>query len=182
MAGAVDASAEALAAAGASISRPRLGAVLAELTGLHVQVMAYDVARTLVWEDARRELLSPQLVAQIDQGLAISVDELHAARARVEELRAVVLAAIDGCDAVLAAGAPGPAPEGLGSTGSPDESRPWHVLGLPAVALPAGVTTDGLPLGVQLVGRRFGDDALLALAGWAALVLGPAPVPSLVAG
>jgi amidase len=52
------------------------------------------------------------------------------------------------------------------------------VLGLPAVALPAGVDERGLPLGVQLVGDRFGDDALLALAAWAAAALPEAPTPA----
>jgi amidase len=40
---------------------------------------------------------------------------------------------------------------------------PFSLSGSPVVALPAGVE-DGLPVGVQLVGRRWGDDALLAAA------------------
>jgi Asp-tRNA(Asn)/Glu-tRNA(Gln) amidotransferase A subunit family amidase len=82
-----------------------------------------------------------------------------------------------GARALLAAGADGPAPAGLGSTGSPAQSRPWQVLGLPAVSLPAGVCEDGLPLGVQLVGRRFADDDLLGLAAWAEAQLPPAVRP-----
>ncbi|MEQ9059987.1 MAG: amidase [Gammaproteobacteria bacterium] len=38
------------------------------------------------------------------------------------------------------------------------------VTGLPAIAVPAGFTADGLPVGVQLVGRRHGDFAVLQLA------------------
>ena len=37
---------------------------------------------------------------------------------------------------------------------------PWNVTGQPAVSVPAGLTADGLPLAVQLVGRP-GDEALL---------------------
>jgi Asp-tRNA(Asn)/Glu-tRNA(Gln) amidotransferase A subunit family amidase len=166
-----------LESAGAELVRPELGPAVAELTALHLTVMAYEIARTLAWEDERREQLNDHLVAQIDAGLAIGVDELHAARLRVEELRAVVGGLLDGCDAVLAAGACGPAPEGLASTGNPAQSRPWQVLGMPAVALPAGVSDAGLPLGVQLVGRRWADDALLGLAGWAEGVLPPAVRP-----
>jgi Asp-tRNA(Asn)/Glu-tRNA(Gln) amidotransferase A subunit family amidase len=168
--------ADRLAAGGATIERPNMEAIVEELTVLHLTVMAFELARTLAWEDERRELLSPQLVAQIDEGLATTVEEAHAARARVEALRVELHATLGDCDAVLAAGANGPAPEGLSSTGDPAQSRPWHILGLPAVALPAGATQAGLPLGVQLVGlRRFGDDDLLALAGWAQPLLGPAP-------
>jgi aspartyl-tRNA(Asn)/glutamyl-tRNA(Gln) amidotransferase subunit A len=40
---------------------------------------------------------------------------------------------------------------------------PWSFIDLPAISIPAGMS-DGLPLGVQLVGRPGGDAALLALA------------------
>jgi Asp-tRNA(Asn)/Glu-tRNA(Gln) amidotransferase A subunit family amidase len=169
------AAADSLQSAGAELVRPGLGPAVAELTALHLTVMAYEIARTLAWEDDRREQLNDHLVAHIDAGLAIGVDEIHAARARAEELRGVVDSLLDGCDAVLAAAACGPAPEGLASTGNPAQSRPWQVLGLPAVALPAGRSDAGLPLGVQLVGRRWTDDALLGFAGWAEGVL-PAAV------
>jgi Asp-tRNA(Asn)/Glu-tRNA(Gln) amidotransferase A subunit family amidase len=178
---ALTAAADALADAGAEVVRPEIGAIVEELAALHLTVMGFELARTLAWEDDRRDLLHPKLVAQIDEGLGIGIDEVHAARARVAELRAALEARIEGCDALLAAGANGPAPEGLESTGDPRQSRPWHVLGLPAVALPAGVDARGLPLGIQLVGRRFGDDALLALAAWAAAALPAPPVPGLVA-
>lgn len=40
----------------------------------------------------------------------------------------------------------------------------WNVAGNPAASLPAGVATDGLPVGVQLVGRTDGEETLLSLA------------------
>ena len=39
-------------------------------------------------------------------------------------------------------------------------TRPFNYLGLPAMSVPAGVTSNGLPCGMQLVGRPF-DEALL---------------------
>jgi amidase len=41
---------------------------------------------------------------------------------------------------------------------------PWNFTGAPAVVVPAGIAHDGLPVGVQLVGPRWGDEALLAVA------------------
>ncbi len=41
---------------------------------------------------------------------------------------------------------------------------PFSLLGNPCVVIPAGLAPDGLPVGVQLVGPRYGDEALLAVA------------------
>src|SRR6185312_12078051 len=41
----------------------------------------------------------------------------------------------------------------------------FNVTGQPAISIPAGVGTDGLPLAVQLVGRVGAEDTLYALAG-----------------
>jgi amidase len=42
---------------------------------------------------------------------------------------------------------------------------PFNLTGQPAMTLPAGFSGDGLPLSVQLVGRRGGEDTLYSLAG-----------------
>jgi amidase len=41
---------------------------------------------------------------------------------------------------------------------------PWNVLGWPAVNVPAGLTSDGLPLGAQLIGPANSESLLIALA------------------
>ena len=40
----------------------------------------------------------------------------------------------------------------------------WNITGQPAASLPAGLTADGLPLAVQLVGRAHDETTLLSLA------------------
>jgi amidase len=39
-----------------------------------------------------------------------------------------------------------------------------NLAGLPAVAVPVGLTGDGLPIGVQIVGRPFAEGEILAVA------------------
>ena len=41
---------------------------------------------------------------------------------------------------------------------------PFNLSGQPAVVLPLGQARDGLPIGVQIVGKRWSDMRLLAVA------------------
>lgn len=43
-------------------------------------------------------------------------------------------------------------------------TAPWNVTGQPALSIPAGMTDDGLPVAVQLVGRPNSDGLLLQVA------------------
>jgi amidase len=53
----------------------------------------------------------------------------------------------------------------------------FNLTGHPAVVLPLAITREGLPIGVQVVGRRWSEPALLALARRLALVTGPFRAP-----
>ena len=51
---------------------------------------------------------------------------------------------------------------------------PWNLLGWPSINVPAGFTSDGLPIGVQLMGPADSEPLLISLAaeleaigGWA---------------
>jgi aspartyl-tRNA(Asn)/glutamyl-tRNA(Gln) amidotransferase subunit A len=45
-----------------------------------------------------------------------------------------------------------------------DANRPANFTGSPAIALPCGFSGEGMPIGMQLIRRRGGDDALLGIA------------------
>jgi aspartyl-tRNA(Asn)/glutamyl-tRNA(Gln) amidotransferase subunit A len=50
------------------------------------------------------------------------------------------------------------------TTGSPAFNSPWSYAGLPTVSLPFACSADGLPLAVQLVGQKWCEEDLLAIA------------------
>ncbi|OZI20440.1 hypothetical protein CAL26_23365 [Bordetella genomosp. 9] len=70
----------------------------------------------------------------------------------------------DTLDAVLTPASPGEAPEGLQDTGNPAFNSMWTLLHVPCVGMPVGKSARDLPLGIQLVGPRFGDTRLLDIA------------------
>jgi Asp-tRNA(Asn)/Glu-tRNA(Gln) amidotransferase A subunit family amidase len=112
----------------------------------------------------------PKTVELIERGQRVSASALAAALAGREQLRRELTALMDehGLDAWIAPSAPGPAPEGLASTGDPVMNLPWTHSGLPAVNIPTGRAANGLPLGTQVIGRWREDEALLA---WSAAQL-----------
>ena len=74
-------------------------------------------------------------------------------------------------DAIVGPVAPTPAFKLGGNTADPVKmyladimTVPASLAGLPAISVPAGVTSDKLPVGVQLIGPRKSDALLLALA------------------
>jgi aspartyl-tRNA(Asn)/glutamyl-tRNA(Gln) amidotransferase subunit A len=40
-----------------------------------------------------------------------------------------------------------------------------NLAGLPGISVPAGMDAQGLPLGLQLIGKAFGEEELLRVAG-----------------
>jgi Asp-tRNA(Asn)/Glu-tRNA(Gln) amidotransferase A subunit family amidase len=69
-----------------------------------------------------------------------------------------------GLDVILTPSSPGEAPEGLQDTGNPAFNSMWTLLHVPCVGIPVGKSARALPLGIQLVGPRFSDARLLAIA------------------
>lgn len=104
--------------------------------------------------------------ALIEKGQRIRLERVEEAREARFALREDLekrLSAGD-FDAWICPSAPGPAPEGLESTGDPVMNRPWTQAGLPALSIPSGYDEWGLPLGLQIIGRFEQDEELLAVA------------------
>jgi len=139
----------------------------AAVLDLHRNVMEADIAASFDDEYERgRAQLSDSLRGQIERGRKVTACEYR----RALERRAVIDMALDSVfdhyDAILTPATLGTAPEGLASTGDPSMCTLWTFLGLPAITLPLLHGANGLPLGVQLVGRRDDDARLLRTAQW----------------
>ena len=77
----------------------------------------------------------------------------------------------DGVDAILTPATPSAA-FGIGEKGSDNPVEMYlndvftvtvNMAGLPGLVAPAGLSSDGLPLGLQLIGRPFDEETLFAL-------------------
>jgi len=119
----------------------------------------------------------PMLRRNIEIGMLIpGVHYLQAQRVR-RKFRSDIAAVLANVDILLTPATPSSAPRDLTTTGPPLFQGPWTSSGLPAVAIPSGLDSSGMPLGIQLAGAPFEEARLLAVARWCEAVLGVTPVP-----
>jgi len=150
--------------------------VLAEAAAIH--------AKTL---DSHAEHYTPNVRLRLEMGRYIlAEDYVRALRGR-DVLIEEVDAALRGRDALLlpSLGVPavrlGAATVKVGGGEEPVRNimlrltQLFNITGHPAITIPCGTTTDGLPIGAQLVGRRGGTDDLLSVATGAESLLQPGP-------
>lgn len=154
---------------------------------LPAEMAAYDVAGMQVisaeaaayhgnWLRTRPHDYSPQVRARLERGLALPatcyIDALRLRGRALAEFSRAVFARVDVLHApVLPIATPTIAETDVGGSPAMDRTlalmtrytRPINYLGLPSLALPCGVLANGLPVGMQLVGRPFAEAMLLRL-------------------
>ncbi|MGZ3615931.1 MAG: amidase [Ktedonobacteraceae bacterium] len=135
-----------------TINRQHSRLVFAEMAQVHSE-----------WFTRYESLYRPRTASAIREGREVRTEELSILRTSPPKLRTELLAlmAQSGIDIWICPSAPGPAPSGISSTGSPLMNLPWTHAGMPAISLPAGHASNGLPLGLQCVGAYMADESLL---------------------
>jgi Asp-tRNA(Asn)/Glu-tRNA(Gln) amidotransferase A subunit family amidase len=156
-----------LAEAGYQLQRVRVMDDYREVRARHEVIIAADAARVHEkWFEKYENLYSSKLTELIRRGRSITASQLQAALKARDMFRAEMAQAMDenNIDLWISPPTTGPAPKGLDSTGEPEMNLPWTQIGFPAVNLPAGKSPDGLPMGLQVVGKWNMDEELLAWA------------------
>lgn len=131
-------------------------------------VMGADLAHALRRSyETSPDMLSETLRGLIERGRGVLAMDY----ARALDFKTALSDAMDevfeDVDAVVTPAAAGEAPlDPAKGTGDPAFCTLWQFCGLPAVSLPLLSGPEGLPVGVQVVGRRGDDARLLRTANW----------------
>ncbi|MBI4589913.1 MAG: amidase [Candidatus Rokubacteria bacterium] len=118
--------------------------------------------------------MDPTLIRVLERGRAVTLTEYLKAAQRRREFWAHVQGFLSRFDLLLTptvavapfgGGGFGPreiAGQGVTPLGWMPFTYPFNLTGQPAATVPAGFTADGLPVGLQIVGKRHADQAVLA--------------------
>jgi Asp-tRNA(Asn)/Glu-tRNA(Gln) amidotransferase A subunit family amidase len=113
-----------------------------------------------------RDKISDVLNKALDEGDRISTAEYERALRKGEALQRDFSRFLDDYDAVVTPPAAGEAPHSLETTGDPSFCTIWTLLGVPAITIPTGLGSRGMPLGLQIIGNQGESNHLLATTLW----------------
>jgi Asp-tRNA(Asn)/Glu-tRNA(Gln) amidotransferase A subunit family amidase len=171
----IEGAASRLASSGARVDELVLPAEFDEIYDLTPKLFAVEYARAVTPELLQcADNMSSAVMSMIGDAALIAPHDYMAGLARVDELRHSVNGVIAGYDVVLTPSADGEAPITHDSTGPTTFTIIWQILSLPSITLPACKGPNGMPVGLQLVGRRHRDVEMLAAAEQVWNVLGEA--------
>jgi Asp-tRNA(Asn)/Glu-tRNA(Gln) amidotransferase A subunit family amidase len=152
---------------GERVEEVELPEIFDDAIAVHQTIMEADLAKSFAPEYERgRDQLSARLSEMIERGQRTLAVDYNRALERQPAYDAALAALFQRYDAILTPAAPGEAPPGLDSTGSPVFCTIWTLCGSPAITLPLLTGAEGMPIGVQLVGQKGDDARLLRTARW----------------
>ncbi|WP_108662327.1 amidase [Acuticoccus kandeliae] len=137
------------------------------MAATHRRIMTVGFARNLApYLKRDAEGVSQVMRDAIAEGMATTATEYLAALDWKAGLTAGLDRLFDRYDAIITPAAPGEAPEGLSSTGNSAFNQLWTFVGAPTVTIPVAKGPNGLPIGIQVVGRPGEDGRLFRNARW----------------
>jgi Asp-tRNA(Asn)/Glu-tRNA(Gln) amidotransferase A subunit family amidase len=154
-----------LAQAGYDLRRVRVMDDFQEIRDRHDAIMSYEAAQVHKdWFAKHSILYSSKFSDLIRRGQSITNYQLQL-QAR-DAFRTSITQTMNenNIDLWICPPAIGPAPKGLDSTGDPVMCLPWTQIGFPALNIPTIKNEEGLPMGLQLVGKWNADESLLSWA------------------
>ncbi len=144
-----------------------------EIRPLHRLIMSVEAASIHQQRFAQhRDGYGPLITGLLDEGLQTSGLDFAAALGRLRTYRRAVVRLLDGVDALIVPSTHTTAPPTLSTTGTPEFQAPWSCAGLPVVSMPCGLSEEGMPAAVQLIGPYNQDHRLLSIARWCETAIG----------
>jgi aspartyl-tRNA(Asn)/glutamyl-tRNA(Gln) amidotransferase subunit A len=123
-----------------------------------------------IWRErieTHRKVMDPWIVRRFEVGRDISDADLEAALAQRAADQTVFHAWLAAYDGLVTPTCPIPAPplDGIDETTSPLSrlTRAANYLDLPGISVPCGLTAEGLPVGLQIIGRPRDETSVVAL-------------------
>ncbi|WP_089721596.1 amidase [Candidatus Entotheonella palauensis] len=170
----LEAAAEQLTKVGAHVQEVKLPSDFDSIVEIHRAISSFEFRRNFTYEiENHWEQISLTLrQGRIANGQACSYEQYCDARMWAEARRRQLDDIFASFDVLLTASVAGEAPVGLSSTGNPVFCALWTTMHVPAITVPLFTGPHGLPVGAQLVGRRYRDRQLLAVAQWVSQRLG----------
>ncbi len=150
---------------GFEIERIRIMPDFREICKKHNLIMAAEFSKAhLKWFGNFSALYRPRTKELIKKGKLIPKKCLIKTLENRSKLRNKLIDTMESNDIDLwiSPAAIGPATKGLESTGDPIMNLPWSHSGLPTINIPAGLSKNGLPMGLQVVAKWYSDEALLS--------------------
>src|SRR5699024_6193166 len=135
----------------------------AEVKALARTLLSAEAAHTMsqAFNSDMLAQLGNELQDLVRDGLQLSSHDYWAATEKRNQITAQINAVLNDYQHLILPSAIGAAPSGLTATGDPICTVLTSISGLPALNMPLGQDRHGMPLGVQLVGRKFTDTDLL---------------------
>src|SRR3984957_13905701 len=161
---AIETAAKIAQGAGAKVTEITLPPIFEDAYLAQHTIQDYENLCAVAWEyENHRDEIDRRLREALDAAVSITAADYDAARRTGSRARQAFADTMADYDVILTPSAPGAAPHGFATTGTAIFNRLWTLMGTPCVNVP-GLSENGLPLGVQIVGRFGRDRAALEAA------------------